>query len=70
MDDFTALSECHKQGCGESDRTLSKVEAAENCPDLSVLTYYGRQLVTGFSDPTAFDDEGEDVYVYSSPDVV
>lgn len=48
--------------------TLRNVEALENCPDLLPLTYYERQLAAGIGDPTEFDDEGEIVYVHSSPD--
>lgn len=69
VDEFTDLSEGHKKAVENLINTLSKVEASENCPDLSVLTYYSRQLAAGFGDPTEFDDEGEEVYVYSSPDV-
>ena len=69
VDEFTALSEGHKKAVENLVDTLSQVEAAENCPELTVLTYFSRQLAAGFGDPTEFDDEGEDVYVYSSPDV-
>ena len=69
VDKFSALSEGHKQAAENLVDTLSRVEAAENCPDLSVLTYFSRQLAAGTGDPTDFIDEGEDVYVYSSPDV-
>ena len=69
VDDFSRLSEGHKQAVENLIDTLGKVEAAENCPDLSILTYFTRQLAAGFGDPTEFDDEGEEVYVYSSPDI-
>lgn len=69
VDEFSALSEGHKQAVENLVDTLSRVEAAENCPDLSILTYFSRQLAAGTGDPTEFVDEGEDVYVYSSPDV-
>ena len=69
VDDFNNLSEGHKKAVESLIDTLSKVEAAENCPDLTILTYFSRQLAAGFGDPTEFEDEGEDVYVYSSPDV-
>ena len=69
VEDFTRLSEGHKKAVEGMIDTLCRVEAAENCPELSVLTYFSRQLAAGFGDPTEFDDEGEDVYVYSSPDV-
>ena len=69
VDDFSNLSEGHKHAVENLIDTLSRVEAAENCPDLSVLTYFSRRLAAGFGDPTEFEDEGEDVYVYSSPDV-
>ena len=68
-DSFTDLSEGHKQAVENLIDTLSRVEAAENCPDLTILTYFSRQLAAGFGDPTEFEDEGEEIYVYSSPDV-
>ena len=69
VDDFSNLSEGHKHAVENLIDTLSRVEAAENCPDLSILSYFSRRLAAGFGDPTEFEDEGEDVYVYSSPDV-
>ena len=69
VEDFSRLSEGHKSAVENLIDTLNKVEAAENCPDLTVLTYFSRQLAAGIGDPTEFDDEGEDVYVYASPDV-
>lgn len=69
VDSFTDLSEGHKQAVEGLIDTLSRVEVAVNCPDLTTLTYFSRQLAAGFGDPTEFDDEGENVFVYSSPDV-
>lgn len=69
VDEFSQLSEGHKKAVENLIDTLSTIEAAENCPELTMLTYFSRQLAAGFGDPTEFDDEGEDVYVYSSPDV-
>ena len=69
VDEFSGLSEGHRQAVENLVDTLSRVEAAENCPDLSVLTYFSRRLAAGTGDPTEFVDEGEGVYVYSSPDV-
>lgn len=69
VDAFSSLTEGHRQAVENLVDTLSRVEAAENCPDLSVLTYFSRQLAAGTGDPTEFVDEGEDVYVYSSPDI-
>ena len=69
VEDFTRLSEGHKTAVENLIDTLNKIEAAENCPDLSILTYFSHQLAAGIGDPTEFDDEGESVYVYASPDV-
>ena len=69
VDEFSGLSEGHRQAVENLVDTLSRVEAAENCPELSVLTYFSRRLAAGTGDPTEFVDEGEGVYVYSSPDV-
>ena len=65
VDEFSSLSEGHKQAVENLVDTLSRVEAAENCPDLSILTYFSRQLAAGTGDPTEFIDEGEDIYVDS-----
>ena len=69
IDEFSSLSDGHKTAVEKLMDTLSAVEAAENCPELTKLTYFSRQLAAGFGDPTEFDDEGEQVYVYSSPNV-
>ena len=69
VNDFTQLSGGHKKAVENLIDTLNTVETAENCPELTVLTYFSRQLSAGFGDPTEFDDEGEDVYLYSSPDI-
>lgn len=69
VNEFTQLSEGHKKAVENLIDTLNTVETAENFPELTVLTYFSRQLAAGFGDPTEFDDEGEDVYLYSSPDI-
>jgi len=66
---YDHLSSGHRRAVDNLIDTLEKVEASESCPDLETLTYYTRQLAAGIGDPTEFDDEGESVYVYSSPEV-
>lgn len=66
---YDHLTSGHKRAVDNLIDTLDKVEAAESCPDLEVLTYYNRQLAAGIGDPTEFDDEGETVYVYASPEI-
>ena len=68
-DDFIGLAEGHRRAVENLVDTLKDMEAAENCPELTVLTYFSRRLAAGFGDPTEFEDEGEKVYVYASPDV-
>lgn len=69
VDRFSQLTEGHKTAVEALIDALHQVEAAEDCPELIQLTYFSRQLAAGFGDPTEFEDEGEEVYVYSSPDV-
>lgn len=69
VETYDRLSAGHKRAVDNLIDTLGRVEAAESCPDLEVLTYYSRQLSAGVGDPTEFDEEGEAVYVYSSPEV-
>lgn len=70
LERYDRLSGGHKRAVDNLIDTLDRVEAAESCPDLAVLTYFSRQLAAGIGDPEDFDDEGEPVYVYSSPDVM
>ena len=69
IDEFSRLSEGHKVTVERMIDTLNQVEAVENCPKLTKLLYFSRSLAAGFGDPTEFEEEGEDVYVYASPDV-
>ena len=69
VDKFTRLSEGHKKAVESLINSLKQAEDGENCPKLTILTYFSRQLAAGFGDPTEFEDEGEDVYVYSSPEI-
>ena len=66
---YDQLTSGHKRVVDNLIDTLSKVEAAESCPNLTKLTYFSKQLAAGIGDPTEFDDEGEEVYVYASPEV-
>ena len=69
MEKFGQLSHGHKHVIEKAIDNLIDVELAETCPDLTTLTYFSRRLAAGIGDPTEFDDEGEKVYVYTSPDV-
>jgi len=66
---YDQLTGGHRRAVDSLIDALHRAEAAESCPDLAVLTYYSRQLAAGTGDPTAFEDEGEEVYVYASPEV-
>ena len=68
IDRYGRLSAGHRRAVDNLIDTLARVEAAESCPDLVVLTYYDRRLSAGIGDPTEFDEAGEAVYVYSSPE--
>ena len=67
MDKYGRLSDGHKVVIEKNIDNLLEMELAEDCPNLTVLTHYDRSLAAGIGDPTEFDDEGEDVYLYSSP---
>ena len=69
MEKFGQLSHGHKHVIEKAIDNLIDVELAETCPDLTTLTYFSRRLAAGIGDSTEFDDEGEEVYVYTSPDV-
>jgi len=69
IEQYSGLSSGHQRVVDNLIDTLIKIEAAESCPDLEILTYYSRQLAAGIASPDEFDDEGEAVYVYSSPEV-
>lgn len=69
VEKYDRLTGGHKRAVDNLIDTLGTVEAAESCPDLRVLTCYSRQLAAGVGDPAEFDDEGEDVYVYASPEI-
>lgn len=67
---YDHLTSGHRRVVDNLIDTLSKVEAAESCPNLKKLTFFSKQLAAGIGDPTEFDDEGEEVYVYASPEVL
>ena len=69
LDQFNSLSDGHKHVVEKTIESLIDVELAASCPDLSVLTRFSRSLAAGIGDPTEFEDEGEKVYVYATPDV-
>ena len=69
VSDFTQLSEGHKKAVENLIDTLSAVEAAETCPQLTRLSYFSRRLSAGLGDPSEFAEDGETVYVYSSPNI-
>ena len=66
---YDRLSSGHKHVVDNLIDTLDLVEAAESCPNLHVLRHFDRQLAAGIGDPSELIDEGENVYVYSSPEV-
>ena len=68
VENYNELSEGHKHAVDTLINTLRDVEAFETCPELTTLTYFAHRLAAGIGDPTEFDDDGETVYVYSSPE--
>ncbi len=69
MESYGQLSQGHRHTVDNLIDALIEVELAENCPELTKLTYFERRLAAGIGDPTEFDDEGTPVFLYSSPDI-
>lgn len=49
--------------------TLTERQRAEECPPITKLIKFQKQLAAGFDVSADFDDEGEDIYLYSSEEV-
>ena len=61
-----SLSYRYVTECG-MDKLL-EIQEIRECPDLIVLTQYSKQLAAGFDPGEEFDDKGEPVYLYRTPD--
>ena len=68
LERYARLSLGHQRAIDQMLVTLREVEQAEGCPDLTKLVRFDRPLAAGIGDPTEFEDRGEEVYVYLTPD--
>lgn len=66
---YRDLSDGHKYAVERLVESLEQAEAIDDCPDITELVYFTRSLAAGIGDPNEFDDEGEPIYLYSSPEV-
>ena len=66
---YENLSAGHRHAVDQMIEALMKAELAQNCPDLTLLTYFGKALAAGTGDPGEIDGDSEQVYVYSTPKV-
>ena len=69
LERYERLSGGHKHAIDQMLVTLRRIETAEGCPDLTKLIRFDRPLAAGVGDPTEFEDEGKEYYVYLTPDV-
>ena len=69
LEDYRTLSEEHKYVVDNTIRSLKHIESLAECPDIKELIHYSRSLAAGIGDPTEFDDDGEPIYLYMSPEV-
>lgn len=70
LDKYRNLSEGHKRAVNKLVDSLKKAEDIDNCPDITELVYFTRTLAAGIGDPTEFEDKGEPIYLYSTPDII
>lgn len=66
---YDGLNGGHQFAVDRLIESLRQVEDAESCPDIRCLTYHERRLAAGIGDPTEFEDQGEPLYVYPSPEI-
>lgn len=63
---FRALSGGHQSAVERLIESLTAAEAAERCPDITVLTACSKQLAAGFDGGAEFEDAGEPIWLYTS----
>lgn len=69
IDDYRYLSDQNKSVFNAVLDTLTERQRAEECPAITKLIKFQKQLAAGFDISADFDDEGEDIYLYSSDEV-
>ena len=69
VENYESLSSGHRAAVDQMIEALLRAELAQSCPDLTVLTFFGKALAAGTGDPGELDGSSEQVYVYSTPKV-
>lgn len=67
--DYRYLNDQNKSVFNAVLDTLTERQRAEECPPITKLIKFQKQLAAGFDISADFDDEGEDIYLYSSDEV-
>ena len=67
--DYRYLNDQNKSVFNAVLDTLTERQRAEECPPITKLIKFQKQLAAGFDVSADFDDEGEDIYLYSSDEV-
>ena len=69
IDDYRYLNDQNKSVFNGVLDILTERQRAEECPPITKLIKFQKQLAAGFDVSADFDDEGEDIYLYSSEEV-
>ena len=69
ISDYRYLNDQNKSVFNAVLDTLTERQRAEECPPITKLIKFQKQLAAGFDVSADFDDEGEDIYLYSSEEV-
>lgn len=69
IEDYRYLNDQNKSVLDAVLTTLTERQRAEECPPITKLIKFTKQLAAGFDVSAEFDDEGEDIYLYSSEEV-
>ena len=69
IENYRYLNEQNKSVFNAVLTTLTERQRAEECPPITKLIKFQKQLAAGFDVSAEFDDEGEDIYLYSSEEV-
>ena len=67
--DYRYLNDQNKSVFNAVLDTLTERQRAEECPPITKLIKFQKQLAAGFDISADYDDEGEDIYLYSSDEV-
>ena len=69
LEDYRSLEDEHKYIVDRTIQSCKHIESLRECPQIKELIHFSRSLAAGIGDPTEFDDDGEPIYLYISPEV-